>query len=299
MSVRSSTATTKSIVCCFRSSRTGSSVATRRFTSSIRINVATICNGWLRWGSTRRPPSRAGNSSFGPTPKRTFGTAVSIRIGCWRCSSSWPAATPREGFPLSRIVCHMDWAAEDRSHVDNLVEFESRVNDVWRRHDDAVICVYDLAKFGGDTVVDIMRTHPMIIIGGILQQNPFFVPPEEFLRELRERRAGQTASPSTAALTWKCNPNIPPRRSSAFSAASMIWSASSLFLPSGAGGDPSQIVRTLLDVLLRMLRLDLVYVRLKDPAGEAPVEMVRVAQSRNTDGPAARDRRDAQPLVGT
>jgi hypothetical protein len=38
-------------------------------------------------------------------------------------------------------------------------------------------------------VVDIMRTHPMIIIGGILQENPFFVPPDEFLRELRERRA--------------------------------------------------------------------------------------------------------------
>jgi len=93
------------------------------------------------------------------------------------------------GFPLSRIVCHMEWAADDRSHVDDLVEFESRVNDVWRRHDDAVICTYDLARFGGETVVDIMRTHPMIIIGGILQHNPFFVPPEEFLREVRERRA--------------------------------------------------------------------------------------------------------------
>src|SRR3984893_2167017 len=66
------------------------------------------------------------------------------------------------GFPLSRIVCHMDWAAGSRSHIGHLLEFESRVNDVWRRHDDAVICVYDLAKFGGDTVVDIMRTHPMI-----------------------------------------------------------------------------------------------------------------------------------------
>jgi hypothetical protein len=93
------------------------------------------------------------------------------------------------GFPLSRVVCQMDWAADDPSRIDDLVEFESRVNDVWRRHDDAVICVYDLAKFGGETVVDIMRTHPMIIIGGILQQNPFFVRPEEFLRELRERRA--------------------------------------------------------------------------------------------------------------
>ena len=36
-----------------------------------------------------------------------------------------------------------------------------------------------------------MRTHPMIIISGILQENPFFVPLDEFLRELRERRGMQ------------------------------------------------------------------------------------------------------------
>ncbi len=95
------------------------------------------------------------------------------------------------GFPLSRIVCQMDWAAEDRSNVDDLIAFEARVNDMWCRHDDAVICVYDLAKFGGDTVIDIMRTHPMVVIGGILQENPFYVPPAEFLREWRERRSGR------------------------------------------------------------------------------------------------------------
>jgi hypothetical protein len=31
----------------------------------------------------------------------------------------------------------------------------------------------------------------MILIGGIVQENPFFVPPDEFLRELRERRASE------------------------------------------------------------------------------------------------------------
>jgi hypothetical protein len=95
------------------------------------------------------------------------------------------------GFPLSRIVCHMDWAADGQSHIDDLVEFESRVNNVWRHHDDAVICVYDLAKFGGSTVMDIMRTHPMVIIGGFLQHNPFYMESEEFLRELGQRRAGR------------------------------------------------------------------------------------------------------------
>jgi hypothetical protein len=102
------------------------------------------------------------------------------------------------GFPLSRICCRMDWAVEDRSHVDDVIEFESRVNDVWLRHDDAVICTYHLGHFGGDAVIDIMRTHPMVIIGGILQQNSFFVPPDEFLREFRQRRASRSSSRATA-----------------------------------------------------------------------------------------------------
>ena len=102
-------------------------------------------------------------------------------------------------FPLSRIVCRMDWVVDGRSHIDDVVEFEARVNDVWCRHDDAVICTYNLSKFGGDTVIDILRTHPMVIIGGMLHRNPFFVPPDEFLREVRGRRAMRAASSSSAA----------------------------------------------------------------------------------------------------
>jgi hypothetical protein len=93
------------------------------------------------------------------------------------------------GFPLSRIVCRMDWVAEALPAVDDVIEFESRVNDIWRRRDDAVICTYLLHQFSGDAVIDIMRTHPMVIIGGILHRNPFFVPPEQFVPEFRERRA--------------------------------------------------------------------------------------------------------------
>lgn len=37
--------------------------------------------------------------------------------------------------------------------------------------------------------MDIMRTHPMVVIGGLLQANPFFVEPEQFLKELRARRS--------------------------------------------------------------------------------------------------------------
>ena len=102
------------------------------------------------------------------------------------------SARSGEGFPRSRITCRMDWASGDRSRIQNVIEFESRVNEIWRRYDDAVICTYHLAQLSGDAVIDIMRTHPMVIIGGHLQQNPFFTQPEEFLREFRGRRSGHT-----------------------------------------------------------------------------------------------------------
>jgi MEDS: MEthanogen/methylotroph, DcmR Sensory domain len=95
-------------------------------------------------------------------------------------------------FPLSRIVCRMDWA-EDPSRIEDVIEFESRVNDLWSQSDDAVVCTYHLSRFSGDAVVDIMRTHPMVIIGGTLRENPFFTPPAEFLRGYRERRSERTS----------------------------------------------------------------------------------------------------------
>ena len=41
-------------------------------------------------------------------------------------------------------------------------------------------------------IIDVMRTHPMMLIDGILYQNPFFVPPELFLQQLRSRTGEET-----------------------------------------------------------------------------------------------------------
>src|SRR6202451_2409346 len=46
-----------------------------------------------------------------------------------------------------------------------------------------------------------------------------------------------------------------------------------------SGSSPSQIVHTLLDTMLGMLCLDLVYARLQDPAGGAPIEVLKIAPS--------------------
>ena len=46
---------------------------------------------------------------------------------------------------------------------------------------------------GGEGVVYIMRTHSMVIFGGVLQRKPFFVPPERFNVSFRHRREKQAS----------------------------------------------------------------------------------------------------------
>jgi MEDS: MEthanogen/methylotroph, DcmR Sensory domain len=98
------------------------------------------------------------------------------------------------GYPLTRLLAHMEWALLDKPGVDDLVEYETRLNYVLPKYDDPVICTYDLTKFGSSVAMDIMRTHPVVIIGGVLQENPFFVPPDQFLLEIRERRSARCAA---------------------------------------------------------------------------------------------------------
>jgi len=99
-----------------------------------------------------------------------------------------------QGYALTRLVAHMEWALEDRQGVNDLVEYEARLNYCLPKYDAPVICTYDSAKFGTGTVLDVLRAHPMVVIGGILQRNPFFVPPDEFLKQLRERASYSSAS---------------------------------------------------------------------------------------------------------
>jgi hypothetical protein len=97
------------------------------------------------------------------------------------------------GFPLTRLVAHMEWATLDRPGVEDLAEYETRLNYILPKYDDPVICTYDLARFSSRVVFDILRTHPVVIVGGVLQENPFFVSPDKFLLELRERKHSHRA----------------------------------------------------------------------------------------------------------
>jgi hypothetical protein len=94
----------------------------------------------------------------------------------------------RREFPMTRLVANMEWALEDRPGVRDIVEYESRLNYILPKYDDTVVCTYDLGKFSASAVMDILRTHPMVIVGDVLQENPFYTPPDVLLPELESRR---------------------------------------------------------------------------------------------------------------
>jgi hypothetical protein len=96
---------------------------------------------------------------------------------------------PAAGYTKTRFLAQMEWALVDLPGTDDLIEFETRVNYIVPKYNNPVICAYDLSKFGASTVMYALRTHPVVIIGGLLQENPFYVDPGELLRELRERQS--------------------------------------------------------------------------------------------------------------
>lgn len=100
---------------------------------------------------------------------------------------------------ISRNFACMSWALEDRPGVHDIVEYEARLNQALPEQHDPVVCTYDLSQFDASVVIDIMRTHPMVIIGGILQENPFFIPSEQMIQELEARKASGTSQPGVAA----------------------------------------------------------------------------------------------------
>jgi DNA-binding CsgD family transcriptional regulator len=163
----------------------------------------------------------------------------------------------RGGFPLVRFVTEMEWFLQTEMNTDELLEYEARANDVWMRPDGPihpVICTYDLNRFRADVVADAMRTHPMVLIGGVLQENPFFVQPEELLKRPREKRP--------APLGWTND-------LMGILTLPSVWS----------GREPNQIVLALLEVLLRTLTLDFAYALVKPHFGN-PIETIRFGDSR-------------------
>lgn len=103
--------------------------------------------------------------------------------------------SPADG-AISRIAGHGEWGGEDWPGIEDFLEYEARLNQVVPQGRDTVVCLYDMSKTSAALMVDVLRTHPIVILGGMLYENPFYVPVEQFLSELRERKVQPAATSS-------------------------------------------------------------------------------------------------------
>ncbi|MDR5857681.1 MEDS domain-containing protein [Caballeronia sp. LZ062] len=98
------------------------------------------------------------------------------------------------GFSRLRVIGNMNWVFDDIEVAPKLIEYEAEVNEVLAHNRQPAICVYDMAKLSGAMLMDLLRTHPMTLINGVVQENPFFTPPSEMIQELKRRRSVEAAS---------------------------------------------------------------------------------------------------------
>jgi hypothetical protein len=95
-------------------------------------------------------------------------------------------AEGRSGYECVRTAGEMTWALRDIPGVGDLLAYEARVNQVMAANPEASaisLCLYDVERFDAELIVGVLRTHPKAVIAGTVIDNPFYIQPEEFLRQ--------------------------------------------------------------------------------------------------------------------
>jgi hypothetical protein len=95
------------------------------------------------------------------------------------------AAVRDQGFPLARAAGEMTWALRTCPGVEELCAYEAKINVFAPRYPQILLCLYDLERFTGEVIVDVLKTHPKVLIGNMVIENPFYVEPDEFLARHR------------------------------------------------------------------------------------------------------------------
>ncbi len=91
-----------------------------------------------------------------------------------------------KGFSGVFGVGEMSWHIGNEPGLDRFLEFESRYNDICPDNSIIGLCNYDVTRFAWETLAGAMRTHPKVIINGLLCRNPYYVPSKECARPRAE-----------------------------------------------------------------------------------------------------------------
>jgi DNA-binding CsgD family transcriptional regulator len=93
-------------------------------------------------------------------------------------------------FPLLRAAGEMSWVLPQPEGAEDFFVYESAVNKIVEDKPAVFMCMYDLDRFGVSMLVDVLTTHPKVLLGGMVLDNPHYLTPREYL-------AAETASAAT------------------------------------------------------------------------------------------------------
>jgi hypothetical protein len=98
------------------------------------------------------------------------------------------ASAVRDGFSALRITGEMTWALAGVPGSERLVEYEAKLNRFFPGSNCHAICQYDRRRFDSEMLLDILHTHPKVMLGETAFDNAdmYFVPPESFLAADRQ-----------------------------------------------------------------------------------------------------------------
>ncbi|UPV76441.1 MEDS domain-containing protein (plasmid) [Halorussus limi] len=92
-------------------------------------------------------------------------------------------AAATEEFEALRIVAETSWLESDAATVEQFMEYESKVNDLFAEEDCLALCQYDRRAFPSEVVQEVVRTHPHLIYDDTACHNVYYTPPAEFLSD--------------------------------------------------------------------------------------------------------------------
>ena len=82
-----------------------------------------------------------------------------------------------------RATAEMVWTQEAVPGKEQLFAYESRLNYFIPDKPWVSICLYNVTKFDGATIMDVLRTHPYTLNKGVLTENPYYQNPDIWLKE--------------------------------------------------------------------------------------------------------------------
>jgi PAS domain S-box-containing protein len=88
-----------------------------------------------------------------------------------------------EGYPALRVTGEMTWALRGLPGSERLIEYEARLNEFFPGSQCLAICQYDRRRFDPAVLLEVLRTHPIAIIGTQVYDNCYYIPPVELLSD--------------------------------------------------------------------------------------------------------------------